>query len=64
MDKNILTPEEQLLNRMQLLEKKVDGLLVMTGIYNRIIERCVDTAMGDDLKAIREALRDMKGEAE
>ena len=62
MNEDILTPEEQLHNRVQLLEKRVDGLLVMAGIYNHIIQRRVDNEIGEDLKAIQKALRDMKGE--
>lgn len=62
MNEDIVTPEEQLHNRVQLLEKRVDGLLVMAGIYNRIIQRRVDNEIGEDLKAIQKALRDMKGE--
>lgn len=46
--------------QIQTLQKQIDGLLVMTGIYNKIIKRYVDDSLGEDLKSIQQALRDIK----
>lgn len=46
--------------QVQTLQKQIDGLLVMTGIYNKIIKRYVDDSLGEDLKSIQQALRDIK----
>lgn len=46
--------------QVQTLQKQIDGLLVMTAIYNKIVQRHVDESLGEDLKSIQQALRDIK----